>query len=95
MQAKIGRTFITIFTSSTSCTEHFSLLQPSLFPTALFRNLRLSDGDSTLFDSILLLPFSSSDKGLVAILAIALLELRGMQELVKDAIRTCRTNHSK
>lgn len=85
---------MTILTSSTCCTEHFSMVQAGLFTTALFRNLRLSDGDSNDFDTLLLSTSHSSSEsgfgeGLVAILAMAMLELLGMQEFSKEAMRTC------
>lgn len=102
VQAKIGRTFRTIFTSSTSCVEQCSDLWTGLSATALLRNLRLFDGVSMgsvalVIDcccSSLVIDCCSSSlviaggDGLVDMLAIALLEVLLMQEFSVEARRT-------
>lgn len=93
VQAKIGRTFRTIFTSSTSCVEQCSDLWTGLSATALLRNLRLFDGVSMGSMALVIDCCSSSlviagGDGLVDMLAIALLEVLLMQEFSVEARRT-------
>ena len=98
VQAKMGRIFITILTSSTCCTEHCSAPWGGLSTTALLRNLRLSVGDSMdsialAFDDSSSLKIGVEGEGLVVILAMALLELLGLQVFMAAAISTCPRNH--
>lgn len=93
VQAKIGRTFRTIFTSSTSCVEQCSDLWTGLSATALLRNLRLFDGVSMGSMALVIDCCSSSlviagGDGLVDMLAIALVEVLLMQEFSVEARRT-------
>lgn len=100
MQAKIGRIFITILTSSICCVVQCNALRTGLLATALLRNLRLFDGEATGSMALVFGSSSSSDSsssllirvgggGLVAVLAIALLELLPRQELSIAAKKTC------
>lgn len=82
VQMKMGRILITTLTSSTSSTEH-------LFKTAaLFKNLRLSDGNFN--DCRSSINSSSLGLWLVGMLATAFLELLDPLELKNTAAtRTC------
>lgn len=76
MQAKMGRTFKTIFTSSSCWVVHFSDGWKAGFCTALFRNLRLWVGQVVLFCvSSLLISFGVEVDGLLARLATAFVDV--------------------